>query len=82
MNREEVYEKLLSVFRDVFDDRRIKINDSTTSSDIVSWDSLMHIQLITAVEDEFAIKFAVEDAYNLKNVGELVDLIIRAAKEG
>ena len=76
MNREKVYEILLPVFRDVFDDRKIKISDSTTSSDIMGWDSLVHINLIAAIEDEFDIKFALEDAYNLKNVGELVDIIL------
>lgn len=77
MNREEVYAKLLPVFKDVFDDRRIKISDDTVSTDIVGWDSLMHIQLIAAVQDEFGIEFAVEDAANMKNVGELVDLIMK-----
>lgn len=78
MSREEVYKQLLPVFKDVFDDRRIKINDDTTSKDIVGWDSLMHIQLIAAVQDEFEVEFSVEDAVNMKNVGELVDLILKA----
>ena len=78
MTREEVYAKLLPVFKDVFDDRKIKISDTTISTDIVGWDSLMHIQLIAAIQDEFDIKFAVEDAANLKNVGELVDLILKS----
>ena len=56
MNREKVYEILLPVFRDVFDDRKIKISDSTTSRDIMGWDSLVHINLIAAIEDEFDIK--------------------------
>ena len=77
MTREEVYAKLLSVFKDVFDDRRIKIDDSTVSTDIVGWDSLIHIQLIAAIQDEFEIEFAVEDAANMKNVGDLVDRILR-----
>lgn len=75
MTREEIYVRLLEVFKDVFDDRRIKIEDTTTSKDIIGWDSLAHIQLIDAVQDEFSLEFAVEDAANLKNVGELVDLI-------
>lgn len=78
MKREEVYAKLLPVFRDVFDDRSVKISDSTTSKDIIGWDSLAHIQLVAAVQDEFGVEFAVEDAANLKNVGELVDLILKA----
>ena len=34
MNREQVFEKLNEVFRDVFDDESICVNDSTTSNDI------------------------------------------------
>ncbi len=80
MSREEVYEKLLLVFRDVFDNRRIKISDETISTDIVGWDSLMHIQLINAVQDEFNIEFTVEEAANMKNVGEMVDWILKMVK--
>ena len=34
MSREEIYEQLNEVFRDVFDDDTIDVNDQTTSSDI------------------------------------------------
>ena len=77
MTREEVYAKLLPVFKDVFDDRSIKINDSTTSKDIMGWDSLMHIQLISAIRDEFQIELSVEDAVNLKDVGEMVNMLLK-----
>ena len=80
MTREEVYAKLLSVFQDVFDDRRIIINDETVSTDIVGWDSLSHIQLIASIQDEFDIEFSIEEAANLKNVGEMVDVIIRQVR--
>lgn len=76
MTREEVFKRLQAVFRDVFDDRRLKISDETTSNDIVGWDSLVHINLIESVKDEFEIEFSIEEAYNTKNVGELVDIIL------
>ena len=56
MERAEIFEKLNNVFRDVFDDDTITVSDNTTASDIDGWDSLMHITLISAVEDEFDIK--------------------------
>ena len=34
MSREEIYEQLNEVFRDVFDDDTIEVNDQTTSRDI------------------------------------------------
>lgn len=81
MTRQEVYERLLPVFRDVFDDKTIKIDDKTSSSDIVGWDSLVHIQLIDSVQDEFAVEFGVEEAYTMRHVGDLVTMIIKAVDE-
>ena len=46
-------------------------------SDIEGWDSLMHISLISAVEDEFDIKFSMKEVVNMENVGEMADIIVR-----
>lgn len=76
MTREEVYEKLNEVFRDVFDDEDIEVNDDTTAADIDGWDSLMHITLMDAVEEEFDVSFDMKTVVKLKNVGEMVDVIL------
>lgn len=76
MTREAVYETLNEVFRDVFDDESIEVNDETTSGDIEDWDSLEHINLIAAVEQEFGMKFNMGQVVTMKNVGEMVDIIL------
>lgn len=76
MTREAAYEKLNEVFRDVFDDEEIVVNDATTSSDIEDWDSLEHINLIAAVEQEFGMKFSMGQVVTMKNVGEMMDIIL------
>ncbi len=76
MTREAVYETLNEVFRDVFDDESIEVNDATTSDDIEDWDSLEHINLIAAVEQEFGMKFNMGQVVTMKNVGEMVDIIL------
>lgn len=76
MTREEVYAKLNEVFQDVFDDEDITVCDATTAEDVDGWDSLMHITLIGTVEDEFDIKFAMKDVVGMKNVGQMVDIIL------
>lgn len=75
MTREEVYERLNAVFRDVFDDKELTVNDETTAADVDGWDSLIHITLIDAVEEEFDISFDMKTIVKLKNVGEMVDVI-------
>lgn len=72
---EEIYRRLNEVFRDVFDDDTINVNENTTSDDIEDWDSLEHINLVVAIENEFAIKFSMGETTELKNVGEMVTLI-------
>lgn len=81
LTRETVYVRLNEVFRDVFDDDSITVNDATTADDIEDWDSLMHINLVSAVEDEFDTHFEMKDILELKNVGDFVDLIIRETDE-
>lgn len=75
MNKDQIFEKLTAVFQDVFDDEDIAIDENTTAADIEDWDSLSHIMLLSAVEDEFGIKFDMKAVQGLKNVGEMVDLI-------
>ena len=76
MTREEVYERLNAVFADVFDDPELTVNDETTAADVDGWDSLVHITLIDAVEEEFDISFDMKTIVKLKNVGEMVDVIL------
>lgn len=75
MSREEIYERLNEVFRDVFGDDDIAVNDTTTSANVADWDSLHHITLLAAIEDEFDIEFSMGATVKMKNVGEMVDYI-------
>ena len=78
MTREDIYEKLNEVFQDVFDDDSITVNAETTADDIEDWDSLEHINLVSAVEKEFGVKFTMAQVVGMKNVGEMVDVILAA----
>lgn len=76
MSREEVYNQLNEIFRDIFDDEDIEVNDSTTADDIEDWDSLEHINLVVEIENTFGIKFNMGEVNGMKNVGEMVDIIL------
>ena len=76
----EIFDRLNEVFRDVFDDEDITVNERTTAADIEDWDSLSHITLISAVEDEFRMKFSMKEVVEMKNVGEMVSIIAARRK--
>ena len=75
MTHSEIMEIVQRIFREVFDDDTLVIEDSTNSSDIEDWDSLEHITLVVSMEKEFGLKFDLKEVNELANVGEMVDLI-------
>lgn len=79
MTENEVFERLTRIFRRIFDDKRLVIDRNTTADDIDDWDSLEHITLISAVEKEFKIRFTMKEVSSMRNVGEMVDIIISRA---
>ena len=80
MTHAEVMERLTGVFRDVFDDDSIVITDQTTANDIEDWDSLEHINLVEAVEQEFRMRFKMKEVSGMKNVGEMARIIEERGK--
>jgi acyl carrier protein len=70
-----IQEKLTSIFHDVFDDDSIVLRPDLTADDVPEWDSLSHVRLILAVQKTFSAKFSAAQTANLKNVGELIELI-------
>jgi len=75
MDKTTIVSRLNEVFRDVFDDDSISVNENTTSADIEDWDSIEHINLIGAVESEFGMRFKMREVSGMKNVGEMIDII-------
>ena len=75
----EIYERLNKVFADVFDED-ITVTPDTTAADIEDWDSLTHITLVSAIEDEFRMKFSMKEVVGMNNVGELADIVASRRK--
>lgn len=77
MDNTTIFDAVLEIFQDVFDDDTLEIGRETCADDIEDWDSLEQINLLTAMEKKFGLKFKLEDVRGLKNVGDLLDLIAR-----
>lgn len=74
-NRHEISDRVQKVFREVFEDPALTISTQTTAADIPKWDSLTHINLIIALEEEFRVQFSSQEVTSMTCVGDLFTLL-------
>lgn len=67
--------RLTEIFRNVFGDETIVLDDHIRSSSREDWDSIANLNLMFAVEQEFGITFGSSEFSKLDNVGELKQAI-------
>jgi acyl carrier protein len=75
MTEPEIYERLTTIFRDVFLRDDLVLHPALSAKDVDDWDSFKQIEIIIAVEEQFGIKFRTREMDSLANVGDLVNLI-------
>jgi acyl carrier protein len=66
-----------AIFRDVLDDADLEITPDSSPSNLEGWDSLASINLITSIEQEFAIRITVTELSNANSVGDILRLVDR-----
>ena len=73
----DVTDRLTEVFRTTFGDETLVLEPAMTADDVAGWDSVSHITLIYAIEDEFGMKFSSRDLETLTCVGDLIETVTR-----
>ena len=73
-----IMQRLTPLFRDVLNDDHVVITpDSNAKSMGPAYDSLAHINIISAIEQEFDIRFEFSEIVELDSVGDMIALIAR-----
>lgn len=67
-----VHENVQALFASVFDE---KVDLDTTTSNLKTWDSLGHANLIIALEKEFNVKLTYAEIVNLISVKKIQDFL-------
>jgi acyl carrier protein len=73
----DIISQLQPIFRDIFDDPALTLTRQSNAQTIRGWDSLAHMSLVSSIEQALQIRFALGELEELKNVGDMVDLISR-----
>lgn len=68
-------EKLQKIFRETFNKPGLILKNDLDASQVDTWDSFNHINLIINVEEEFNIRFNTEEISLVENVGQFKELI-------
>jgi acyl carrier protein len=55
------------------------ITDSSSPDDVATWDSVQHLQIILALEEEFGLQFEPDDIDSLQTVGLLIAAVSERA---
>ena len=63
--------KLESIFKKIFPKFKGKFNDKVSPKNLKDWDSLNHLNLISAISKKFKINFEFQEIIEINNIGEL-----------
>ena len=68
-------QRLQQIFREAFENDRLTLSDSLSPETMPQWDSLGHVKLITGCEEEFGVKFTIEETVESNSVGKLKSVL-------
>lgn len=68
-------EKLKEVLCDTFGLDEEEISQNMSNDSIASWDSLNHLRLVSALEQEFDIRLTMEEISSMTNYGKIVEYV-------
>lgn len=76
MSEKTIIERIQSIIRDVFGDDSIIIDRSTNTSEVPGWDSITHISILEAIQDEFCINLTLDEMIELTDIQSIINKII------
>ena len=77
MERSKIENSIIEMFNDVFEIKDIVINDELSQKDVEDWDSIGHVRLIIAIQEEFNIDIPIKDTISLSTVGRIIDYVCK-----
>ncbi len=68
---------VLDVFREVMGNNKLQVTDASTFEDVPAWDSVAHVNLISALEERFGVSFSVGEIVELNSIGAIRETLAR-----
>jgi len=73
----ETLEKVCGIAADVLRIDKTSLTPESSPQSIESWDSVQHLNLVLAIEEQFRLQFEPEEMDGMKNIGAIAALVAR-----
>jgi len=73
--------RLNELLAKIFDMRPADIKPTLTKQEIYKWDSLVHMELVTVIENDFNIQMSMEDIVTIDSVQKIIDVLTKHGVE-
>ena len=77
MTRADLLKKIAETLSVIVDDPSLTLTEAMTAEDVPEWDSVNHVKLMIALEQDLNIRFEPDELAAAENVGALIDQIER-----
>jgi acyl carrier protein len=75
MDKQVILKTINTILCDILNDPTLVVTENTSAQNIERWDSITHVNILMTVERTFKIRFSLGEIKQLRNVGEMVNLI-------
>ena len=75
-----LFDRVRRIAEDVFEVPSGQMTTSSSSENIENWDSVRHLNLVLALEQEFSLQFEPEEIDEMTEVGAIVAVLGRKLK--
>ncbi len=81
MDRDEVFQSIVEIAKDVFGNDSIVLTEKSTAADVEEWDSLTHLSLVNELEEKYDVGFTLDEVTGSKNLEELLNALMKHINE-
>ena len=68
-------DKIKEILATILEIDQSDVNNDTNPDTVSSWDSLRHMKLVFAIEDEYDVQFSDDQIIQLTDVGKIINCI-------
>jgi acyl carrier protein len=70
-----MFKQISDVLCEVFDLDSSQITPTTTKNDLDEWDSMKQLELITALESQFSVKFTIDEMISIDSIPKIIEAL-------